>query len=147
MSQVVQKDFVSAIVRNKSKPESVLEQVNKNISSMCKNNNFIFVNNSNISNIYLFNDDLHLVESCRCILADNVIDSLNNFLLTQLHHTNIHTYHAVINRSSLRDVYHNNMQSLGLHILHKIRLEYPMNPFVGYLNINSLINELLMSEK
>lgn len=89
MSQVVQKDFVSAIVRNKSKPESVLEEVNKNISSMCKNNNFIFVNNSNISNIYLFNDDLHLVESCRCILENNVIDSLNNFLLTQLHHTNL----------------------------------------------------------
>ena len=147
MSQVVQKDFVSAIVRNKSKPESVLEQVNKNISSMCKNNNFIFVNNSNISNIYLFNDDLHLVESCRCILENNVIDSLNNFLLTQLHHTNIHTYHAVINRSSLRDVYHNNMQSLGLQILHKIKLKYPMNPFVGYLNINSFSNELLMSEK
>lgn len=142
MSHVLPKDFVSAIVRNKSKPESILKEVNKNISFMCQNNNFIFVNNSNISN-----DDLHLVESCRSILADNVIDSLNNFLLTQLHHTNIHTYHAVINRSSLRDVYHNNMQSLGLHILHKIRLEYPMNPFVGYLNINSLINELLMSEK
>ena len=84
MSHVLPKDFVSAIVRNKSKPESILKEVNKNISFMCQNNNFIFVNNSNISN-----DDLHLVESCRCILADNVIDSLNNFLLTQLHHTNL----------------------------------------------------------
>ena len=39
------------------------------------------------------------------------------------------------------------MQSLGLQILHKIKLKYPMNPFVGYLNINSFSNELLMSEK
>ena len=87
---------------------------------MCKNNNFIFVNYSNISNIHLFDDDLHLVESCRRILADNVIDSLNNFLLAQLHHTNIHTYYAVINSSLLRDVHRNNMQNVGLQILLKI---------------------------
>ena len=48
--------------------------------------------NSNISNIYLFDDGLHLVESGRCILANNVIDRINNFLLTHLHHPNIHIH-------------------------------------------------------
>ena len=38
LSHVVPKDFVSAIVRNKSRPESVLEKVHKKISFMCKNN-------------------------------------------------------------------------------------------------------------
>ena len=71
--------FVSAVVRNKRIPESLLEEVNEKISFMCKNNNFIFVDNSNISNIHLFDDDLHLVESGRCILANNVIDRINNF--------------------------------------------------------------------
>ena len=47
--------------------------------------------NSNIS-IYLFDDGLHLVESGRCILANNVIDRINNFLLTHLHHPNIHIH-------------------------------------------------------
>ena len=36
--------------------ETVLEEVNKKISFMCKNNNFTFVDNSNISNMDLFND-------------------------------------------------------------------------------------------
>ena len=89
MSQGVSKVFVSVIVQN---PESLLEEVNEKISFMCKNNNFIFVDNSNISNIHLFDDGLHLVESGRCILANNVIDRINNFLLTHRHHPNIHIH-------------------------------------------------------
>ena len=88
----VSKVFVSAIVRNKRIPQSLLEEVNEKISFMCKNNNFSFVNNSNISNIHLFDDGLHLVESGRCILANNVIDNINNFLSTRLHHPNIHIH-------------------------------------------------------
>ena len=78
MSHGVSQVFVSAIVRDKRISESVLEEVNKKISFMCKNNNFIFVDNSNISIIHLFDDGLHLVESGRCILANNVIDRINN---------------------------------------------------------------------
>ena len=55
------KVFVSAIVRNKRIPESLLEEVNEKICFMCNDNNFIFVDNSNISNIHLFDDGLHLV--------------------------------------------------------------------------------------
>ena len=90
MSHGVSKVFVSAIVRNKRIPESLLEEVNEKISFVCKNNNFIFLDNSNISNIHLFDDGLHLVESGRCILANNVMDRTNNFLLAHRHHPNIH---------------------------------------------------------
>ena len=89
MSHGVSKVFVSAIVRSKSFPESFLEEANENISFMCKNDNFIFAYNNNISNIHLFDDNLHLLESGRCILANNVINRVNNFLLTHLHHPNI----------------------------------------------------------
>ena len=92
MSHGISKVFVSAIVRNKSIPESLLEEVNEKISFMCKNNSFIFVDNSNISNIHLFDDGLHLVELGRCILANNVIDRINIFLLTHLHHPNMHIH-------------------------------------------------------
>ena len=78
-SHGVSKVFVSAIVRNKKIFESFLEEVNEKNSFMCKNNNFIFVDNSNVSNIHLFDDGLHLLESGRCILAYNVIDRINNF--------------------------------------------------------------------
>ena len=92
MSHGVSKVFVSAIVRNKRIPESLLEDVNEKISFMFKNNNFIFVNNSNISNIRLFDDALHLVESGRCILENNAIGCTNIFLVTHLHHPNIKIY-------------------------------------------------------
>ena len=88
MSHGVSKVFVSAIVRNKRIPESLLEEVNEKIYFMYNNNNFIFVDNSNISNIHLFDDRLSLVES-GCILANNVVDRINN-LLTHSHHPNIH---------------------------------------------------------
>ena len=54
---------------------------------MC-NNNFIFVDNSNISNIHPFDDSLDFVKLDRYILANN-IDHLNNSLLTHLHHPGI----------------------------------------------------------
>ena len=84
--------FVSAIVRNKRIPKLFLEEVNEKISFMCKNNNFIFVENRNNSNIHLFDDGLHLLESDRCILANNIVDCINSFLLTHLHHPNIHIH-------------------------------------------------------
>ena len=92
MSHGVSKVFVSVIVGNKRIPESLLEEVNEKISFVCNKNNFIFVDNSNISNIHLFDDGLHLVESGRCILANNVIDRINNFLLAHRHHPNIHIH-------------------------------------------------------
>ena len=65
MSHGVSKVFVSAIVRNKRIPESVIEEINKKFSFMCKNNNFTFVDNSSISNVHLFDDGLRLVKSGR----------------------------------------------------------------------------------
>ena len=92
MSHGVWKVFLSAFVRNKRIPELLLEEVNEKISFMCKNNNFIYVDNSNISNIHLFDYSLHLVESGRCILTNNVIDCISNVLLTHLHHPNLHIH-------------------------------------------------------
>lgn len=68
------KVFVLAIVQNKRISKSVLQEVNKKISFICKNNNFILVDNSNVSNDHLFGDGIHMVELGWCILANNVID-------------------------------------------------------------------------
>ena len=35
------------------------------------------------------------------------------------------------------------MQISDLQILPKLRLKYPRNPFIGYLNINSLSNKII----
>ena len=49
----------------------------------------------------------------------------------------------MINGISLRDVYRNNMQISDLQILRKLRLQYPGNPLIGYLRINSLRNKII----
>ena len=68
------KRFVSLIVLNKKILESFIEEVNEKIPFMCKNNNFVFVDNQNIFNTLLLDNGLHLMETVRCILANNVID-------------------------------------------------------------------------
>ena len=99
----VSKVLVLAIVRSKRIPESLLEEVNEKISFMCKNNNFIFVDNSNISNIHLFDDGLHLVESGRYILANDVIDCINIFFInTPSPPEHTHTHNGVINRTFIK---------------------------------------------
>ena len=125
----------------------LLEEVNEKISFLCNNNNFIFVDNSNISSIHLFDDGLHLVESGRCILANNVIDQINNFFISTLSPPEqTHTHNGVINIISLRVVYRNNRQISDLQISCKLKLKYPRNPLIGYLNINSLKNIKMMFE-
>ena len=57
---------------------------------MYKTNNSLFIDNNNISDIHLFDDGLHVAKSG--ILANNFIDRLNNFLLIDMHHPNIHIH-------------------------------------------------------
>ena len=49
----------------------------------------------------------------------------------------------MISKISLRDVYRNNMQISDRQILSKLRLKYPRNPLIGYININSLRNKII----
>ena len=56
---------------------------------MCKHKSFGYINNGYIS-INLFDDDLHLLESGTCILANSFIFKIIFFLRTHLHHPNVH---------------------------------------------------------
>ena len=89
------------------------------------------MDNSNIFNIHLFDDGLYLVESGRCLLANNVIDRINKFFInTPPLPEHSHTHNGAINEISLRYIYLNNMQISDLQILHKLRLKYPRNPLI-----------------
>ena len=50
---------------------------------LCEENCLHYINNNNITIRHLFKDGLHLLESGKCTLANNFIDSLNHFLLRQ----------------------------------------------------------------
>ena len=63
----VSKVIVSGIVFNKRVANSFVDEANSKIISMCKHNSFEYINNGNISNIHLFDDGPHLLESGMCI--------------------------------------------------------------------------------
>ena len=86
----VRKVIVSGIVFNKKVANSFVDEVNSIIISMCEYNSLGYINYGNISNIHLFDDGFHLLESGMCILANNFICRLNYFLRTHLHHPNVH---------------------------------------------------------
>jgi predicted O-methyltransferase YrrM len=46
---------------------------------MCKERDFVFIDNSNISVTHLWNDGLHLLESGKALMANNFISHLNYF--------------------------------------------------------------------
>ena len=73
-------------------PNHFLKKAHEKISCISKNINVIFPDNINISNIDLFDAGLHSVKPGTCILANNDIDRINIFLLTDLNHSNIHRY-------------------------------------------------------
>ena len=75
----VSKAIVSGIVFNKRVANSFVDEVNSKVINIYKHNSFGYINNRNISNIYLFDDGLHLLESGICILANNFICRLNYF--------------------------------------------------------------------
>ena len=81
--------FVSVIAFNKILPDTVIKKFNEKIIDMCKKNGLVFIDNGNISNMYLYQDGLHLLERGKCLLAKNFIFVLNNFL-------NMHTHHPLI---------------------------------------------------
>ena len=72
--------FVSGVAFNKRLPCAIVKKVNEKILDMCKKNGIVFIDNGNISNMDLYQDGLHLLERGKCLLANNFIFVLNNFL-------------------------------------------------------------------
>ena len=59
---------------------------------MYNEKSFVYINDNKISNTHLFDDQLHLTESGKYIIANIIIDHLNYFLRTQLHFSNLRTH-------------------------------------------------------
>ena len=85
-SAEVKRIFVSGIVIYNNLTSTYISSVSQCISNMCRDNSFVFIDNNNTSTLSLFRDGLHLLEIGKCILANNFIENLNNFLrIRKLH--------------------------------------------------------------
>ena len=76
----VKRALVSGIVVNNKLTSAYIPSANQRISNMCRDNSFVFIDNSNITTSSLFRDGLRLLEVGKRILANNFIDNFNNLL-------------------------------------------------------------------
>ena len=114
----------------------VLIHFNGSLSNLCGANGFCFVNNDNISEGNLYIDRLHLLEAGKRILANNFINNINNnyFLLKRRQKK------LFLTKDTNKDTH--SIDCTDLQTLKKNRLNYPRNPLIGSLNINSIRNKI-----
>ena len=81
----IEKIFISTIALSRGISPATIESVNEKIP-LYKRNSFIYADNTNILNSHLFSDGLHLIETGKCLLASNFINTVKSFC------TRIHKY-------------------------------------------------------
>ena len=82
------KVFISSICYNTRTSNDYLQELNRRIAGICRENNFNFIDNSNITEKHLFKDDLHLLYPGKVIVANNIINRINDFLSMHLYFPN-----------------------------------------------------------
>ena len=112
---------------------TLLDQVNKCILDICKAHNTSFINNDNIIRNDIYCDRIHLPCSGKLLLSNNFIENINNFLEITTPSICMSRYTCQLFRSLL--FFH-------LEDYCKCKLQYPKNPVIGYLNINSLRSKI-----
>ena len=76
----VKKVFISAILqRSNESLNKIIDNINFILQDLCANNDFIFLNHLNISMDHLY-DDVNLNNDGMCLLANNFIYNLNEYL-------------------------------------------------------------------
>ena len=72
--------FISSIAYSSKVNPSLIQQLNSALFDECRGNDFKFVDNEVVSEIDLWTDGIHMIESGKLIIANNLINSLNYFL-------------------------------------------------------------------
>ena len=72
--------FVSSIVYCEKVDNELIVSLNKKLHEECVKNGFVFIDNEEVSSYDLWSDGVHMVESGKSIVANNIIDSVKNFL-------------------------------------------------------------------
>ena len=80
------KDVVvsSIVLQRQFNLTKIIRQVNDLLKGKCKENNFHFVCNDNVTREYLWRDDIYLNNEGIRIFAGNLIDYLNYFILVKV---------------------------------------------------------------
>ena len=72
--------FVSGLVYTGRIRVNILNDLQKKLVDVCREVNVYYIDNTNIKGVSLFKDGLHLLDSGKKMLAQNFVNSINNFL-------------------------------------------------------------------
>ena len=72
--------FISSIAYSAKVNYELLCEVNDSLHEECVKNGFYFIDNSAVTERDLWKDGVYMVESGKCLVANNFICHLNNFL-------------------------------------------------------------------
>ena len=97
-----------------------MEKVHILLSNYCRENACFYIDSRNVRGFRLYKDGLHLLESGKKILANNLIVNLNNFFLET------HTHHPPISFWRTFSI------TTELQILHHERLIHNKNPMIVF---------------
>ena len=132
----VKQIILSSVVVTGRVRADVLIHFNGSLNNLCGANGFCFVNNDNISEGNLYIDRLHLLEAGKRILANNFINGINNNYFLLKHRQK----KLFLTKDTNKDTH--SIDCTDLQTLKKNRLNYPRNPLIGYININSIRNKI-----
>ena len=124
--------FFSSVDYSKRSNGYFLECTDAQIAKFCKKQLQFYRSYSNINSSYLDDKGLHLLDSGKMILANNVINRLNTFFHQPLSHPN-----QICTSENCGNLQHD------LQMLQNERLKFNKNPLLGYLIINSLRNKII----
>ena len=73
---------ISEVLPKKNIPvTAIIRKVNNRMRELCKNDKFHFISHQHITRDFLYHDGVHLTDPGTEILADNVVDYINNSIL------------------------------------------------------------------
>ena len=119
----------------------VIGKVNELIKDTCKVERCFYVSNDNITHANLFKDGLNLLDNGKKILADNFVFNVNKNFFNASHISSHCAPDGSVDTSFKNDGAED--QSPDFEKLKEAGLNYPKNPLIAYLNINSLRNKII----
>lgn len=72
--------FISSLVYCENIDHEILCKLNEKLHEECVKNGFHFIDNADVDSRDLWKDGVHMVESGKAIVANNIIDNLKYFL-------------------------------------------------------------------
>ena len=60
---------------------AIIRKINDRVKELCKNQKFHFISHQHMTKDFLYHDGVHLTDPGTEILAENIVDYINNFIL------------------------------------------------------------------